>query len=78
MKLQWSDPKRSNHVPDLLDMPIDEFAKDRTARLAMDMVALRPIEEGEEILMDYGDGKHVLGLYAIFRLDPMQFFVFVV
>lgn len=42
-------------------MPIDEFAKDRTARLAMDIVATRPIEEGEEILLDYGNGKHVLG-----------------
>jgi hypothetical protein len=53
--LQWSDPKRSNHVPDMLDKTIEEFAKDRTAKLAMDLVATRPIEEGEEILLDYGD-----------------------
>lgn len=55
VKLQWSDPKRSNHVPDLLDQTINEFAKDRTAKLAMDLIATRPILEGEEVLLDYGD-----------------------
>ena len=54
MKLKWSDPQRSNHVPELLDMTIEEFAKDTTARLAMDLVATRPIAEGEEVLLDYG------------------------
>lgn len=55
LKLQWSDPKRSNHVPDYLDMTIDEFAEDRTANLALDFVATRPIAEGEELFLDYGD-----------------------
>lgn len=55
VKLQWADPKRSNHVPEYLDMTIDEFAKDRTAKLAMDFVTTRPIAEGEEVLLDYGD-----------------------
>ena len=45
VKLKWSDPQRSNHVPELLDTTIEEFAKDRTARLAMDLVATRPIAE---------------------------------
>lgn len=55
VRLQWADPFRGNHNPELLELPIDEFSGHRTANLAMDMVALRDIEADEEILLDYGD-----------------------
>jgi len=55
VKLQWADPKRGNHNPELLNVPISEFASQRTAALAMDFVALRDIEPDEEIFLDYGD-----------------------
>lgn len=55
VKLQWGDPKRGNHEPQLLERPIEHFAKDSTAKLAMELIATRDIEEGEEVFLDYGD-----------------------
>ena len=55
VKLVWSDAKRGNHEPELLEKTVEEFSKDRTAKLAMDLVAIRDIQEGEEIFLDAGD-----------------------
>lgn len=53
VKLQWSD--RGNHMPDLMNKDLAELAASWTAKLAMDMVALRDIQPGEELFLDYGD-----------------------
>jgi SET domain len=65
VKLKWADPDRGNHEPEMLAKAVNEFEADRTAKLAMELVAIRDILEGEEILLDYGDSwerawqKHV-------------------
>lgn len=55
VKLQWSDPARGNHMPNLLQTPLDILENDFTAKLAMDFVATRDIEKGEEVFLDFGD-----------------------
>jgi len=55
VKVRWSDPTKGNHDPTLLERLIEHFANDKTAKLAMDLVALRDIEPGEELFLDYGD-----------------------
>jgi SET domain len=53
VRLQWS-PK-GNHNPELLEKPINEWKFDATAKLAMELVAIREIAANEEVLLDYGD-----------------------
>lgn len=55
VKLQWSDPSRGNHMPHLLQTPLDVLENDWTAKLAMDLVATRDLEPGEEVFLDYSD-----------------------
>mmetsp|Transcript_17515 Transcript_17515/g.26592 ORF Transcript_17515/g.26592 Transcript_17515/m.26592 type:complete len:598 (+) Transcript_17515:47-1840(+) len=55
VKLRWSDPSRSNHQPEWLNKTIKELRQKKSAILTMELVALRDISEGEEVLMDYGD-----------------------
>jgi hypothetical protein len=52
-RIVWSD-KVTQH-PEWLDMPIDDWALEEHAGLAFDFVALRDIQENEEILIDYGE-----------------------
>jgi hypothetical protein len=65
VKLQWGSPERGNHMPELLEGSLEQLEKDATAKLAMDLVATRDIEEGDEVFLDYGDeweeawNKHV-------------------
>lgn len=54
-RLRWSKPYQWTHMPELLQHPIEQFARNGTAKLAMDLVALRDILPGEEIFLDYGD-----------------------
>jgi SET domain len=54
VKLRWAPPSKGNHEPKLLETPIEFFARDRTAKLAMELVPLRDIQPGEEIFLDYG------------------------
>ena len=58
VELRWADPKKSAHRPEVLDRTIDEIRSMNSAHpvLAWEMVAKRTIEEGEEILLDYGEG----------------------
>lgn len=42
-------------MPHLLDMPLGDLEADRTAKLAFEMVATKPIKKGEEVFLDYGD-----------------------
>ena len=52
--LRWGDPARGNHMPHLLEGPVDRLDSDSTAKLAMELVATRPIAKGEEVFLDYG------------------------
>lgn len=54
VKLVWGDPARGNHQPKVLKMPLELLKGDYSAKLSMDVIALRDIGEGEEILLDYG------------------------
>lgn len=55
VKLRWADPQRGNHMPELLEHSIEQLDTDATAKLAFELVALRDIDPGEEIFLDYGD-----------------------
>lgn len=55
VKLQWASPQRSQHRPDLLNRNVSELHDLKFSKLAMELVALRDIEPGEEIFLDYGD-----------------------
>mmetsp|Transcript_22681 Transcript_22681/g.64212 ORF Transcript_22681/g.64212 Transcript_22681/m.64212 type:complete len:698 (+) Transcript_22681:200-2293(+) len=54
-KLSWS--KHPHHHQHWFDVPPFKLADEETSHLGllMEVVALRPIEEGEEIFIDYGD-----------------------
>jgi len=57
VKLQWAEPHRSNHHPELLQKSVqyinDEFPLGSV--LGMEIVATRKISKGEELFLDYGD-----------------------
>jgi hypothetical protein len=55
VKIQWADPARSNHMPHLLDFSLAYLETDKTAKLAFEMVATKPIKRGEEVFLNYGD-----------------------
>ena len=54
VRIQWSDSRKGNHDPTLLERPMEFFTNDKTAKLAMDLVALRDLVPGEELFLDYG------------------------
>ena len=54
VKLQWSLGTGRTRHEEWLTMTIDEWGHEHHAGLAFDIVALRDISQGEEILMDYG------------------------
>lgn len=55
VKLQWAAPERSQHKPEMLMKNATEFESYSSAQLAMELVAIKDIEPGEEIFLDYGD-----------------------
>jgi hypothetical protein len=55
VKLQWASTERSNHHPDLLERGVSHFDTLSSSVLAMEVVALRDIQPGEEIFLNYGD-----------------------
>lgn len=56
VKLQWADPKKSNHHEEWLNFTVEQL-KDQisSTKLGMELVATRDIYEGDEIFLDYGD-----------------------
>jgi hypothetical protein len=52
-KVVWSEKITSR--PEYFNMSIDEWAYKYQAGLAFDFIATRDIQEGEEVLIDYGD-----------------------
>lgn len=55
VRLQWAKPERSSHIPQALEKDVEWFLSQKGSRLGMEVIALRDIEPGEEILLDYGD-----------------------
>ena len=55
VRLQWASPQRSNHRPDMLEKNITELEEVEGSRLAMELIAIRDINQNEEIFLDYGD-----------------------
>lgn len=55
VRLQWANPERSSHIPSALEKDVDWFMNEKGPRVSMEVIALRDIEPGEEILLDYGD-----------------------
>jgi hypothetical protein len=53
IKIEWGKSTSMRH-PEWKDMPLDKWAQEAHAGLSFQYVALRDIEEGEEILLDYG------------------------
>jgi SET domain len=54
--LRWGRAETGNHMPALLNGTVQALQEsDARAKLAMEMIAVRDIAEGEEILLDYGD-----------------------
>ena len=54
VRLEWSDPSRSYHHPEYLQKSVADMNNAQKAVVAMELIATRPIEEGEELLLDYG------------------------
>lgn len=52
-RVVWSEESFMAH-PEWLTQPVEGFAKEYHAGLSIDYIALRDIEPGEEILIDYG------------------------
>lgn len=55
VKLRWGRSESGNHNPSLLNSTLSELETDATAKLAMEFISIRDIQEGEEIFLDYGD-----------------------
>lgn len=56
VRLQWGRAETGNHMPELLNATVHDIQEsDARAKLAMELIAIREIRQGEEILMDYGD-----------------------
>lgn len=73
VRLQWSKASKGNHMPELLDTSVDEIASsDATAKLAMELVALREIQAGEEVFLDYGDEWEAAWTNHVKRWKPVS------
>jgi SET domain len=55
VQLKWADHWRGNHMPHLLQHPLQNLESDATAKLAFDIIATRDIKKGDEVFLDYGD-----------------------
>jgi hypothetical protein len=55
VKIQWTMDGRIGHQDKYLGFEIKDFVDNVNVGLAIDFVALRTIQKGEELLMDYGD-----------------------
>ena len=51
VRLQWADPAKSNHDPEVLSYDVDSFYDTPTSKIAMELVAVRDIHPDEEILL---------------------------
>ena len=70
-KLQWASPERSNQQPSWLEFTVEQLALKSSAGLSMEIVATRDIEEGEEILLDYGNEWEMAWQYHVTNFDSV-------
>lgn len=54
VKLQWADPSRGKHDAAVLNYTLERLELLQSCKLAMELVATRDIEEGDEVFLDYG------------------------
>lgn len=59
VKIQWAKDGRIGHQDMYLTLQVTQFINRHKVGLALDIVALRDIEPGEELLLDYGDAWEV-------------------
>jgi hypothetical protein len=55
VKIQWAHPDRGNHMPSFLNQSIEELESSNKTKLAFELVSVREILKGEEVLLDYGE-----------------------
>ena len=55
VKVQWSQDGITGHNSTWLDKSPEEFLLTHKARLALDYIAIKDIQAGEELFLDYGD-----------------------
>lgn len=55
VQLTWGRPETGNHMPALLNQSVTTLQNDKTAKLAMELIAIRDIQPGEELFLDYGN-----------------------
>ena len=55
VKMAWAAMSRSNHHPSWFNLTILQLGEIQSSGLAMELIALHDINEGDEILLDYGD-----------------------
>jgi len=57
VRLDWAQPHRSNHHAELLEESVEHIRKNYPmgSVLGMEVIAIRTIEPGEELFLDYGD-----------------------
>jgi hypothetical protein len=55
VRLEWGDPKTTQHHPGWLNMTVENLATHYSAGLVMTFVATHDIQPREEIFLDYGD-----------------------
>jgi hypothetical protein len=54
--VQWANPGKLRHDPSLFDLSPDQIMdKQNGPQLGIEYIALRDIEEGDELFLDYGD-----------------------
>jgi SET domain len=70
-KLQWASPERSNQQPSWLEFTVEQLALKSSAGLSMEIVATRDIEEGEEILLDYGNEWEMAWQHHVTNFDSV-------
>lgn len=72
VKIVWSNKTMSH--PEWRDLPLSDWAYTYQTGLAFDYIAIRDIEEGEEVFVDYGDAwqmawdEHVVNYTPVTRL----------
>ena len=72
VKLQWASPAKSQHNPKMLRKTVSELNDIASAQLAMELVALRHIEAGEELFLDYGDEWEAAWTKHVETWEPVQ------
>jgi hypothetical protein len=72
VKIQWGHPDRGNHMPSLLNQSIEELESSKKSKLAFEVVSLREIRAGEEVLLDYGEEWSLAWEHHVSQWKPRE------